>query len=185
MLLHVSRRMAAGRSLALRQWRYRFAKAMVFARRAVDPAAERHIIMRARVGNAVGRGVVLGQIGALGIIVKGKLQYFHARIAGILQQLPHFRCHKAQIFRNDRQVAQCFLDSLEQSHARALTPLAHLGSFFAVGDRIKAFEAAEVVDTHGVVQCGCTFQPLDPPCKTGFLMILPVIQRIAPQLTGR
>ena len=141
--------------------------------------------MRARIGNAVGRGVVLGQIGALGIIVKGKLQYFHARIAGILQQLPHFRCHKAQIFRNDRQVAQCFLDSLEQSHARALTPLAHLGSFFAVGDRIKAFEAAEVVDTHGVVQCGRTFQPLDPPCKTGFLMILPVIQRVAPQLTGR
>ena len=36
------------------------------------------------------------------------------------------------------------------------------------GDGPVAVESPEVVDTHGVVQCGCTFQPLDPPCKPVF-----------------
>ena len=140
--------------------------------------------MCSRIGDTVGSLKVLGQIGTLGVVVKGELEYFHARIAGVFQQLAHFRRHKAQVFGDDGQIAQRCLDRIEQRHARTLSPLADLCGLVAVGDGIIAFESTEMVDAHGVVQRGCALQAVDPPGKAGLLVICPVIQRIAPQLTG-
>ena len=138
--------------------------------------------MRAGIGNAVCCLVVLRQVGVFCPVAECELGHFHARIAAGIQHFLHFRRDKAEVFCNDREVAQCSLCSFKQGSIWTFSPFADFGSWVAVRNAVIAFKSTEVVDPNGVINRGCKRQPLNPPCISGFLVVIPIIERIAPEL---
>ena len=63
-------------------------------------------------------------------------------------------------------------------------PVAVLRSGFPIGNRIISIESTKMIDTYHIIAFKAGCQPLHPPGITGLLVMFPVIQRIAPQLSG-
>ena len=117
--------------------------------------------------------------------VKCKLQKLHARITGILYELQYRRSQESKILCNNRTVAKPLLDRIHDIHARPRHPLAVCRRRIAVRDRKVLVKAAEMINPHDVIQLKACCQSLQPPLIAGFFMIIPAIQRIAPELAGR
>ena len=136
--------------------------------------------MGAGVADAVGR-VVVGQVLVVGA-VQAKLQHLHAGEAAGLQQLPHRVKQLAQVLGHDGQVAQGGAQRAEQLHAGALLPSAVFGRGLPRRDGPVGVEPAEMVDAQDVVDAQRMAHPADPPGIAGAAVVVPVIQRVAPQL---
>ena len=140
--------------------------------------------MRARVADAVLRNVV-GQVGVIGVAVKGELQDLHAREAGAAQQAQHARIHLAEVLGDEGQRAEFARGGGKQLHARAAAPAAVLGRRCARVHLVVAVEAAEVVDADDVVKRKGGADAADPPGVALRLVRAPIVHGVAPQLAGR
>ncbi len=118
--------------------------------------------------------------------IKGELQNLHAREAGLGDELPHRIRDHAQILRDDGQRlrSEVFLHGCEQGHARSRHPFAVFRRGITEGHSVIRLKAPEMVHPHIVVHGEAIFHPLQPPAVAGLLVGLPVIQRVAPELTG-
>ena len=116
--------------------------------------------------------------------VKCKLQKLHARITGILYELQYRRSQESKILCNNRTVAKPLLDRIHDIHARPRHPFAVCRRRIAVRDRKILVKAAEMINPHDVIQLKACCQSLQPPLIPCLFMIIPAIQRIAPELSG-
>ena len=129
-------------------------------------------------------GVFVGQIVVFFAAVKGKFEHLHARIAGLLHQLGHVGSQGAQVLRDDLKLAALLFHLAEELDARTLDPFAVDGVFSRIRNGVVARKRAEVVDTGDVIKLGRSLDALKPPLVVGLLEIIPVVERIAPELTG-
>jgi len=74
---------------------------------------------------------------------------------------------------------------MEQLHARAFFPAAAGGIGIAVRYRIVFIKSPEMIHAYNVIHAEAVAQASDPPGISRFFMIVPVIQRIAPELSLR
>ena len=86
-----------------------------------------------------------------------------------LTQLVDLRRNETEVFCNERQVAENFLDAPEERMSRCLYPLPVHGSFFISSYGPVGFEAAEVIKADDVVERQVTAHAGDPPIKSAFL----------------
>ena len=92
--------------------------ALFFGGSAFVPANGGVVVVGAAVDNKV-VFVVVGQKFVAGVAAKGELQNFHSRQSELIAQLDHIGCDLAQVFGDDRQIANakdvvvnCFVPSL-------------------------------------------------------------------------
>ena len=114
---------------------------------------------------------------------EGKRQHAHARKReGVAQRLD-LGCHDAEIFGDERQVAQGFAGATEEVVPGRL----HEASFTRAGRTRRnlpiAMEADEVVEADSVEAAQVAAQPLYPPVVSGLAQARPVVQGITPTLT--
>ena len=159
-------------------------KAALALRGIGKPALGGVVVVGAGVDDVV-IGIKMGQIDALAAVVERELEHLHAGVARSLEELGHAGGDQAEVFGDDRHVAQTRPDGVEQIHARAFQPIADDGVLGRIRDGIIFVKAAEVVDAGHVVELGSRRDAVDPPLVAGGLEVLPVIQRVAPQLAGR
>lgn len=115
----------------------------------------------------------------VGIAVEGELQHLHARISRLFQHFPHPLVYDPQVLRDDGTA----FPALEQRRARSLQPFALLRVRRPRGDRVKAVEAAEMIDTKDIEQRQGIIDARVPPGVTVSFQLFPIIDGIAPQLT--
>ena len=151
----------------------------------IEPALNRLVVVGAGVGDAVG-GVVVGEIvvgGAEIALIKGELEHLHVREAGVADEIAHGLGHEAQIFRDDGALAEVMAHALKEGKARTLLPMAGERGGAAEGNGEILVEAAEMIDAHDVVELKGLPQAGDPPGEIGGLVIIPAVDRVAPDLT--
>ena len=116
--------------------------------------------------------------------VKRKLEDFHSRETAVLEKLKHTRSKEAQILRNDLRPPQLFLYRAEKIHAGSRQPLSVYCSGLAVRDRVILVKSPEVIDPYHIIELQAVLNPADPPLIPCLFMILPIIQRISPELSS-
>ena len=84
-----------------------------------------------------------------------------------------------------RLFTKCLFNCEEEILARSLHPFSIDCSLFICRDSPVCFKATEMVDTQEIGQSELTADTVDPPFIAGGLMVVPIIERIAPQLSGR
>ena len=116
-----------------------------------------------------------------------KLQHLHAGEPGLLHKFTYFIGNDTQILRDNRQLLRpkVLIQRTEQRHARALDPLAVLSRLITIRYRIISFKSPEMIHPERVVQVEAVADPVNPPLEACYSMLLPVIQRISPQLPCR
>ena len=107
-----------------------------------DPSARRLIVMRSGVDYAV-MVIIVRQIIALLSGVECELQDLHARISGILNELPYAVGDITQILGDDFDISELFLDCLEERDARSFDPFSVPGCLFAVRNLIKLIKSLD------------------------------------------
>ena len=120
----------------------------------------------------------------LRILAKSKLQNRHARKVKLVPDRLHLRRDDAKILRNDRQFPDLRFQRREQVRARTLHPLSRGRRGRARLNLPVGLESAKVVDPHNVVQTQRRPETFHPPAVGGLLQQRPVIDGIAPKLSG-
>ena len=115
--------------------------------------------------------------------VEGELDHLHARIARIKLKLSDLRRDIAQILGDKIEVGNGTVHGSDKVHTGALTPPSVSGSGIAGRHSPVAFKAAEMVKAHHIVQFGGRLQTTNPPDVAVFCHLLPVIERITPELS--
>ncbi len=116
--------------------------------------------------------------------IKCKLQHLHVRISGLLYQLTHRWRDKPKILSDDLLSSKGRLNGIEQLTAGPLAPLAEFCRGISVRDGIILIKTAEMIDADYIIHPETVGHPGDPPGVAGLFMVLPTIDRIAPQLPG-
>src|SRR6056297_3631598 len=147
-------------------------------RAAGEPAAGRIVVVRAGVADAVRGHLVRREIR----VRDGELQHDHPREIVTLAQRLYLGSDDAEILGHDGQLAEFAPYRLEDAVAGAGNPGAVPGRLRPGRYRPVGLEAAEVVDAHHVGEGGCRPQTLHPPAVARSSVLLPVIERVAPQL---
>ena len=158
----------------------------VFGGDGLEPADYRLVVVGTGVDHGID-GIVVGQIviGRAGVTgVEGKFQNLHAGETGIPDQLTDRICHIAQVFRNHFMPAQIPFHAAEQIDAGTLLPVAVFRGGIAVGNGVVLIKTPEVVDAGHIVHLVYIPQTAQPPLVSGLLVIVPAVQRIAPELAG-
>ena len=146
------------------------------------PALNGVVVVSTGVHHAVG-GVTVGQVVAARVpAVEGELQDFHAGVAGLLKEFFHRGGKEAQILGDDVLFAQSLVHDFEKINARPGAPAAVFGGVVPKGNGIVGVEAPEMVDAQSVANLELPGDPLEPPGVAVLLHLLPVEQRVAPQL---
>ena len=140
--------------------------------------------MRAHVGHGI-CDVVVRKVEGVSLGVKAKLQDLHAREARVLAHGDDLWRHEAQVLRNDGQLAQMLCHGIEDVSAGTLGPAPKARVRRAKGHGPVGLEATEVVDAQDVVELEACTQALDPPGKAILSHACPVVDGVAPVLTGR
>ena len=127
-------------------------------------------------------GVGVGQVVARLPAVEGELHDLHARVTALGQHRLYLRGQEAQILSDDIAAAQRLLHGVDEVPVGAFFPVTARSSRASGRDGVVALKAAEVVDTHHIVDGSGMLHTLFPPAKAGGLVDGPVVQRVAPQL---
>ena len=127
-------------------------------------------------------GVIVGQVAAVLVGVKGKLQHLHAGVAAVFQQALYRGGKEAQVLGDDGGVLHVLVDGPDEVHAGALAPAAVAGGGVPVGDGVVALQPPEVVDAQHIVHGEVRLDALDPPGVAVLLHHVPAVQGVAPQL---
>ena len=102
-----------------------------------------------------------------------------------ITELLNLRGDHTEIFCKNRKVfAKFLLDCTEKGSPRALDPFAIDSCFIAIRDRPVSFKTAEMINTQIIYKLELLTDTGDPPCITGFFVFCPIVERIAPELTG-
>ena len=148
------------------------------------PANRCIIVMGTCVADAVFRVEIRQKIAFCGVI-EGKLKHLHTREMEGITELLNLRGDHTEIFCKNRQVfAEFLLDCTEKGSSRALDPFAVDSCFVAVRYGPVSFKTAEMINTQIVHKLQLLTDTGDPPCISGFLVFCPIVEWIAPQLTG-
>ena len=126
--------------------------------------------------------IVAGTAGIPG--VKSKLQYLHAGIAAFLYQLADRISHIAQILGNDFFFSQRMPHRLKELDSRAFFPVSLSGVICVCRDGEIFVKASEMVDAHHIVEAVAVGQTANPPAVAGISVVFPVVEGVAPQLSG-
>ena len=140
--------------------------------------------MCTRIADRIGRPGARTIIPALARI-EAELEQLHARVARVLDELPHRVGHIAEVLCDDPLLAKRLLQRVEELNAGALLPVAIRRIARTRRDGVVLIEAAEMIDPHHIEEIEAAAHPRDPPAVARLFMIIPVIDRIAPELTGR
>ena len=140
--------------------------------------------MRSGIDHAVLR-VIVRQIIAVFSRIKRELQHLHAREAGLFHQPDNRRREESQIFRDDGLVSKLFPHLCKKLEAGALSPLSMLCCRIAVRNCVILVKTAEMIDPDNIVQAEAPFESLQPPGKSGLFVVVPLINRISPELSCR
>ncbi len=111
-----------------------------------------------------------------------ELQDVHPRYVVSLAQSLDLRCYYPQVLGHDGQLAERIAQCLENRVAGTGLPVARPRRLGSRRDGPVRLESAEVVDAHQVGQLRRGAHAIDPPAVSGCVMILPVVQGIAPEL---
>ena len=147
----------------------------------VQPAPGGGVVVGAGVHHAV-VGVIVGQVAAVLVGVKGKLQHLHAGVAAVFQQALYRGGKEAQVLGDDGGVLHVLVDGPDEVHAGALAPAAVAGGGVPVGDGVVALQPPEVVDAQHIVHGEVRLDALDPPGVAVLLHHVPAVEGVAPQL---
>lgn len=97
----------------------------------------------------------------------------------------HFRSDNAKIFSENRKIAaELFFDGMEQVLTRSFDPFAVDRSLLLGRNRPVSLKAAEVINAQVIGQGELAANPVNPPGISGLFMVIPVIKRVAPELSG-
>ena len=90
--------------------------------------------------------------------------------------------NEAQVFCDNLQIGSFLFDGLEKAVTGAFHPLPVPGRLLGMGNRIIFIKAAEVVDADDIVKLFAPLHARNPPGIAGLLVVLPVVDGIAPAL---
>ena len=113
------------------------------------------------------------------------MKHLHAREAAVVAQLLDLVGDDAEVFRHDGQVADRRAHGIKELLARPFHPTAVDSGLRLAVDLPECFEAAEMIDAHDVDKREELAEPRDPPGVALVLHRLPVVLRVAPELTRR
>ena len=138
--------------------------------------------MRACITNAVGNVVVRQESRDL-LHIESTLQQLHAREARIFKELSDLRCRIAEVFRNEVEIREMILQRVYESNTGTLDPAAAAGCCITVWDGEIALKSSEMIYADHIEQLSQSRYPADPPAKAVLFHHIPVVQRIAPELS--
>ena len=140
--------------------------------------------MCTRIADCIGRPGARTVIPALAR-VEAELKQLHARIPRVLDELPHCVGHVAEVLRDDPLLSERRLQRVEKVNAGALFPVTTRRVARPRRDGVVLVEATEVIDTYHIEEIEAAAHPGDPPVVARLRVVVPVIDRIAPELAGR
>ena len=117
------------------------------------------------------------------VSAEGKFDDLHARITGLLQKRLYLRNKDPQVLGDDLCVSDHLADGVRQLFPRALEPFSGLSVLSSRRDRIILDHADEMIDADHIVQPSRRLHPLLPPGKIRFLLYIPAVQGISPELS--
>ena len=115
-------------------------------------------------------------------VPKTELQDAHSRHREIPAQLFYLWSDGAEIFCNERKIAQSLAQGMEEIVIRSLRPTTIDCRLFSRRDLPASLESAEVVETDDVALLQSPLHPLNPPIVAALTKDVPAIKRIAPAL---
>ena len=140
--------------------------------------------MRAGVYNTVPR-VIVRHIAAVLRPVKRKLEHLHAGDTGVRKQFFGILRNSSKVLGDKGDFSELFFHFFEKRHARAFSVFtAVLCRFRAIRERVKTRKAEKMVDPDHIIQRQSSLQTGNPESIVRFLLRVPVIDRIPPQLPG-
>ena len=148
----------------------------------LKPAESRVIVVSAYVRNTVCY-IIMRHITAFVLFPECEFQYIHAGISAVCEHFVNLICKKSEVFRNKLYLAQFLFHSIEKLHSRTLQPFALFGGDTSGRNSIKALKSPEMVNSQDIKQLCRIAYALYPPLIAVLFHRIPVIKRIAPQLT--
>ncbi|CDB29719.1 unknown [Firmicutes bacterium CAG:137] len=127
-------------------------------------------------------GVAVGQVIAGLPGIEGKFQHLHAGIARVLLELPDLPGEVPQVLGNELHPRQPLPQGTDEIPAGARQPVAAPGCVILCRNCPVALKAPEMVQAHHIVHPARRPQAAQPPGIAGRAQLLPVVQRVPPQL---
>jgi hypothetical protein len=124
------------------------------------------------------------QIVVLRIAATRKLQDPHTRQPERIAKLFDIRRDHAEIFCPEWQITQFTFDSLKKIFSRHFNPTSILCRFFVRWHFPRCRKATKMVDPYNIDCSQSVFHTVDPPTKTILSHRIPIVDRVAPKLTG-
>ena len=115
--------------------------------------------------------------------IECKFQTLHIRIAAFLYHSADSIRHIAQILCDNRFFTETCFNHLKQLNTRTFFPVTIHRGFVLCRDGEIFIKASEMVDSDNVIQSKAPGDPCYPPVIAGISVMIPAIQRIAPQLS--
>ena len=153
----------------------------VFACRVI-PADAGVVVVRSRVGDGVGADV-MRKIEVGSVPAERKLQNRHAGEPGVGEELAHAVVHVAEVFGNEANVAEIFLNTFEKRQSGTESPATCFRRGRIGGNAPVIVKAAEVVEADDVVKLEIGTEAAHPPVVIGFGERVPIVKRVAPKLS--
>ena len=114
---------------------------------------------------------------------ESELKDLHARKSVPDPQGLNLRSYDTEILRDDREIAaELAAQGIEKLLARTLHPLAVLRGLLSFRDLPAGFKSAEMIDPDDIEEIEIAPEAVYPPSESGLYMLIPAIQRIAPEL---
>ena len=114
--------------------------------------------------------------------VEGKFQHLHTGKATVPDKLADRIRNITQILRNYFMPAEIPFHTAEQIDSGAFFPVTIHRGGFSIRNGIVFIETAEMVNTGYIVELIYIPQAAQPPLVAGLFMVVPAVQRIAPEL---
>ena len=113
-----------------------------------------------------------------------KYQYLHALQMIVLLESHDFRPQFAQVFRHQFHLWKAFCQKIQHLISRCLDPLSFDSSRTGGRDFPECVKSPEMIDPYDIEQLSAVADPVHPELVSAFFHVLPVINRIAPTLSG-
>eukprot|EP00825_Cyclidium_porcatum_P005384 TRINITY_DN12604_c0_g1_i1.p3 TRINITY_DN12604_c0_g1~~TRINITY_DN12604_c0_g1_i1.p3 ORF type:complete len:281 (+),score=-8.94 TRINITY_DN12604_c0_g1_i1:1365-2207(+) len=139
-------------------------------------------------GSGVQEEFLCQVVGRMGIVCrligKGELEHPHAGKPVFSHDLVNIGCDYPQVLGNCRKLEEGLFHDLQEPVGRGSDPPS-TGCIGCAGrDLPVCHESPEVIDPHQIEQGKILPETVDPPGKTGSLVLLPAVQRVLPHLSG-
>lgn len=119
------------------------------------------------------------------VIAEAKLQNPNAGKAEAVAQLFNIRRNHAEVFGDNRQLAERVPNRGKQFPSRRFNPTTIFSGSIASANFPASSETAKVIEPSDINHPQTCPHPLDPPTETIGLHTVPVVKRITPELPGR